>query len=178
MKYGIYFLTIFVLLGLNLGLFNSLQIRGQLPNLLLLLTMYFALDKKDLDFFFIAFVSGLFMDFYSTGFFGAFTFSLTAVAFALHLLANRFLVLELNWKTLSLLLLGSLTVFNFLLFGFGFAVYKLGLSGDYENFKAYAGFFLQSLFYNWLLLYPMYLLSTNLKNFIENSAVRSRGVIR
>jgi rod shape-determining protein MreD len=178
MKYLVYFFTIIILLGLNLGLFNSWQIGGQFPNFLLLLTIFFALEKKDFDFYFIAFFSGLFLDFYYTGFFGAYTFSLITIALGLHLLANRFLVLELNWKSLTLLLLGSLIVFNFLLFVYGFITYKIGLSGEYENIKAFSGSFPQSFFYNWLLLYPMYLFSQGLKNFIDNWTVRSRGIIR
>lgn len=61
-KYLIYFFAIVALLVLNLGLFNNLQIKGQIPNLLFLFSLCFALEKKSFDFFFVAFVSGLFLD--------------------------------------------------------------------------------------------------------------------
>src|SRR5271155_5350447 len=120
MKYVIYLISIIVLLGLNVGLFSNLQIQGQIPNLLLLLTVYFALDKKGYDFFFTAFVCGIFLDFFSPGFFGAFTVAFLILALAINALVNSLMLLEINWKSLTLLLLGALVVVNFSVWLYGF----------------------------------------------------------
>jgi cell shape-determining protein MreD len=177
MKYLFYLFTIIVLLGFNLGLFSSLQVGGQIPNLLLLLTIYFSLEKKNYDFFFVAFVSGVFLDFYSAGFFGAFTLAFLIFAFLIHLVVNNFIVLEINWKSLSLLLLGSLLVMNLILWVYGLIVFKLNWVPDYESLKIYMSKFFVSFAYNWLLLYPVYLLFGYLKNFIDNFTVRRRGIV-
>jgi rod shape-determining protein MreD len=178
MKYFIYLIAIIVILGLNLGIFNSLQLYGQIPNLLFLFMLFFALEKQEYDFFFIALLSGLFLDFYSAGFFGAYTFAFLAVGLSAHLFANNLLVLEIDWKSLSLLLLISLIFFNLLLWVYQFLAFKLSWSGQYVNFNVFTSQFLVSFIYNWLLLYPMYLLFTFLRSFIQNLSVRRRGVVR
>lgn len=178
MKYFIYTLAIIILIGLNLGLFNNLQINNQIPNLLLLLTLYFSLEKDSYDFFFIAFVSGLFLDFYSAGFFGGFTLAFLSLALLLHLLASNFVLLELNWKSLSLLLAASLVILNSLLWLYGLWVYKLNWAFGYTGLKTFASAFLPGLIYNWLLLYPMYLCYGLIKNLIENLTIRRRGLVR
>src|SRR3989344_6272424 len=102
MKYLIYLISIIVLLGLNLGLFNNFQINGQIPNLLFLFCLCFSLEKSakggsasggiDYDFFFVSFISGLFLDFYSTSFFGGFTLAFLCLSFLLHLMATNVIV--------------------------------------------------------------------------------------
>ena len=142
MKYFIYLLAIIILLGVNLGLFNNLQFGGQIPNFLLLLTVYFSLEKKDFDFFFIAFVCGVFLDFYSANFFGGYTLAFLATALALHIFVNYILVLEVNWKSLTGLIFCSLVLVNFLLWLYGLLAFKLNLAADYTGFKIYLDGFL------------------------------------
>ncbi len=177
MKYLIYLLAIIILLGINLGLFNYLQIQNQMPNLLLLLTLCFALEKKDYDFFFIAFVSGLFLDFYSTGFFGQFTLAFLLAAFFLHIFAN-ILALEQNFKTLSAALAVCVIFFNFFVWLYSFAAFKLNWTGEYLDFKMLLKGLAASLVYSWLLLYPVYLLSQFLKRSLDRLNQRSGGVVR
>ncbi len=175
MKYFIYFIIIIGLIGFNIGLFNNLQIYGQIPNLLLLFSIYLCLEKKDFDFFFVAFFSGLLLDFFATNFFGGYTLSFLVVVFCLYLLINNLLVFELNWQVLSLLLLGSLLLMNSVLWLYGLLVFKLGLSSEYIGIKIYAAGILPEFFYNWIVLYPMYLFSDFVKKFIENLSAKRRG---
>ena len=49
MKYLIYLIAIIFLLSLNLGLFNHLEIKGQIPNLLFLFTLCCILEKENYD---------------------------------------------------------------------------------------------------------------------------------
>lgn len=176
MKYLVYILVIIGLVGLNIGLFNNLQIYGQIPNLLLLLVIYFCLEKKNFDFFFVAFFSGMVLDFFSTNFFGGYTLSFLIVALLLYFLVNNFLVFELNWKILSLLVLGSLILLNIILWLYGLLAFKFGLSTEYVGLKIYAAGFLASFFYNWILSYPMYLFSDFIKKFIENLEAKQRRI--
>lgn len=178
MKYFIYLLAIIFLLSLNLGLFNNLQIKGQIPNLLFLFSLYFAFEKKDLDFFFVSFVCGLVLDFYSTTFFGSFTLAFLSICLLLNLFVNNLAVVEINWKTLSLTLLLGLAGLNLLVWLYSAAAYKLNWTQDYSGLKDYFSGFLVSFFYNLLLLYPVYLFANFLKNFTDSLSVRRRSVIR
>jgi len=178
MKYLLYLLAIIILVGINIGLFNNLQIGGQIPNLLLLLVLYFSLDKDSYDFFFLAFVSGIFLDFYSADAFGAFTLAFLLVAISARILSSRVVVLEANWKYLTLLLLGSLLCFDLVVWLYGLAAYSLGLSLGYVSIRAFTASLIPGFFYNWLLLYPMYMLYDFLKNLIDGLTIRRRGIIR
>lgn len=178
MKYFIYLLTIIILLGLNLGLFQNFRIAGQMPNLLLLLLLFFVLEKKDFDFFFVALVSGLFLDFYSAGFFGAFTMAFLAVGLCLHLFATSVIVVNVNWKTLSLVLFICLTLFNLIVWAFGLLAFRLSWTGQYAGINIFASEFLAAFIYNWLMLYPIYSFFTFLRNFVDNLIIRRRGLVR
>jgi rod shape-determining protein MreD len=178
MKYAIYLLAIIILLGVNIGLFGNLPIRGQMPNLLLLLTVYFSVDKTNYDFFFIAFVCGLFLDCFSANFFGGWTFGFLVLALLLHSVSSQLLVFELNWKSLALLVLGAFTLVNFCLWLFALAAFKFGLAPSGIGIKVLVAGFLPGLFYNLLLLYPMYVVFDRLKSLIADFSVRSRGIVR
>jgi len=178
MKYLIYIIAVIILLGLNLGIFKSLQVYGQIPNLLFLFMLFFALEKQDYDFFFVAAVCGIFLDFYSAGFFGAYTLAFLTVGLCAHLFANNLLVLEINWKSLSLVLLASLIMFNLILWFFQFLAFKLGWSGQFAGIKVFSSEFPANFIYDWLLLYPVYLCFTFVRGFVQNLNVRRRGVVR
>ena len=178
MKYLIYLIAIIFLLGINLGLFNSLQVQGQIPNLLFLLTLFFALEKNDYDFFFVALMSGLFLDFYSGVFFGGFTLAFLSVSLCAHLLVTNILAADLNWKTLSAFLFGALVIFNLILLAYGLIVFKLNFSPQYTGLRIFTSQFLINFLYNWLLLYPVYLVFTFLRNIVDNMNIRRRGVVR
>jgi rod shape-determining protein MreD len=178
MKYLVYLFAIFLLLSLNLGLFNNLQIKGQIPDLLFLMVLYFALEKEGYDFFFIALVSGLILDFYSSGFFGAYALAFLVLAFSLHIFAANMVVVELNWKTLSVALIFCLLALNIFIWLYGLLALKLNFTGTHSGFKLYISGFPYSLFYNWLLLYPVYLFSGALKRFVDNLSLKRRGVVR
>jgi rod shape-determining protein MreD len=177
MKYAVYLLAIVFLLSLNLGLFNNLQIRGQTPNLLFLFSLYFAFEKKDLDFFFVGFVCGLILDFYSTTFFGSFTFSFLIITLGLHLFVNNLASVELNWKTLSFSLLVCLFALDILVWLYSAAAFKLSWTQDSSGFKQYMAMFPLNFLYNLLFLYPVYVFANFLKNFTDSLSARRRSVI-
>jgi len=172
MKYLIYLITIIFLVGLNLGLFNNLQLFGQIPNLPFLFTLCASLEKKSYDYFFVAFISGVLLDFYSTSFFGSFTISLLLVALCLQALANIVAVFELNWKSLSLLLISAMVLLNLFYWSYAFAAYKFHWALDFIAFRSVTAAFLPSFFYNLIFLYPMFLLYNFVKKIIDNLSLR------
>lgn len=178
MKYLIYFVTIIFLLSVNIGFFGQLPVWGQIPNLLLLLLINFSLDKKSFDFFFVALIAGLLVDFYSSTFFGGFTLGFLLVASFIYILANAFIFLEVNWKSLSILTFASLCVLYFTVWLYGFSVSKMGIQPTYIPFKYFLRNFPGMLIYNLILLFPMYLFSNWLKDFVNRLLMKSRGVVR
>src|SRR5581483_2002403 len=174
MKYFIYLIAIILVAGLNAGVFNNLQIRGQAPNFLLLLAVCFTLEKKDFDFFFVCFFCGLLLDFYSSGFFGGFTLAFLGIGLILHIFSGNFLVTELNWKTLSLVIALALAFLDFVLCLYGLAAFKFNWTYQVIGFKVFAGSFIPALLYNLLLLYPAYLATVFVIRIVDNMDVRKR----
>jgi hypothetical protein len=138
----------------------------------------FAIDKKNLDFYFFALIGGLLLDFFSTTYFGSYGFGFLLTGVFVYAMAGSLFFLEVNWKSLSLFLFGSLALLSFSLWFFNFAAFKFGWTVLYSPLKLYMTEFPANFFYNWLLLYPMYLVSNKLKDLISNFAIRSRGVVR
>ncbi len=178
MKYLIYTIAIILLFGVNLGLFGNLPIFGQVPNLLFLLTMYLALEKKDYDFLFVAFICGIFLDFFSASFFGGFTFSLLITSAVLHVISQNFILLELDWKFLVGLLLGSMALFKLLLWLYIFFVTISHLYAGNESLSMYFRNFAWNYLYNLLLIYPMYFFYGYLRKLIDGIKVRKHGLGR
>lgn len=178
MKYFFYFLAIFFLLAINIGFFGIFPIGRQVPNLLFLFVVIFALDKKNLDFFFVATLGGILLDFYSTSFFGGWTLGFLLAGAFIYSLSENFIFLELNWKTFTFLLFGGLVVLNFILWLYGLLTFKFGWTVSYIELNTFTHEFFTSFLYNWLLLYPMYIFCNWLKDLIENFTIRSRGVVK
>lgn len=178
MKYLIYTLALIVLLGLNIVVFNNLDIQGQIPNLLLLISICFAIDNEGFDFIFIAFVSGLFLDFFSTSFFGAYTSALLCVSLLIYFFINNFVEITIRLRSLAISLFFSLILYNLVIWFFGFVVFKLNLVQNHTAFKTYASVFYISFLYNLVLIFPVYFGASNLRKFVENLNIRRRGIVR
>ncbi len=178
MRYAVHFICIVFLLVANLGLFGLLPIWGQIPNLLFLFVLCSALAKKEFDFLFVAFLCGLFLDFYSPAFFGGHTLALLLIALVTYLFSNYIFVIELNFKNLALATIFSWLGLNLIVWLWGLAALKFNLNPSYVSLKIFMSNFLPGLIYNLLLLYPMYLFYDFLRHSLDNYEARSRGVIK
>lgn len=164
MKYLAYLIFIILLFGLNVGFFSLFKLQGVAPNLLLIMVILFALEKGDLDFFFIAVLSGFFLDFFSGAFFGGYSLGFLLLAFLLNLVVQNFAVFEMNWKFLTGALLASVLFLDFFLWFYNLLILKSGLAtAAAVNFGLFQRQFLIQFFYNLLLLFPM----LRLKNFVQ-----------
>ncbi|MCL5666628.1 MAG: hypothetical protein M1383_02560 [Patescibacteria group bacterium] len=182
MKYLIYLLAIILLLGLNAGIFSSFQIKGVMPNLLLLFMVLFSLDRGDsetrdnADFLVIAFLSGLFLDFSSTTFFGSFALAFLLISLVLRLSSRHLLVFEMNWKYYSAALAVSLAALSFFIWFYNLLCFRLGWAAYLLDGKVLRSGYLISLVYNLLLLYPMYLFAESVKRGIAYLSVQFRKI--
>lgn len=177
MKYLFNFLAVMLLLIVNIGFFGNFSIYGQIPNLLFLFALNFALDKTSFDYIFVSFICGLILDFYSTSFFGSYTIAFLLTSVLCNLVIQNFIFLELNWKYFSLILFIGLSVLNFCLWLYGFMVFKFNWHYNYIQFNTYLNNFYIMYGYNWLLFYPIYLFYNKLQDLIKNFLLKGRGVV-
>ena len=107
MKYLIYSALLIILLGLNSELsaiFFSTPVR---LNLLLYPVVFSALDSGNNDYLFMAFLSGLLLDFYNASPFGVWLFSFLLIGAFSSWTAKTFLVYKLDLKILPVLVLAA-----------------------------------------------------------------------
>ena len=83
-------------------------------NLLVLPVIFSAVEKRDRSFLFLAFVSGLFLDFYGSAPFGTFLFSFILGASLLNWAAQAFWVHALSFKPFALFTASALVLIGIL----------------------------------------------------------------
>jgi rod shape-determining protein MreD len=174
MKYIIYFFTIIFLLGINIGVFSYLKIFGAVPNLLLIFLVVLFLQSGHEDYFVLALLSGLLLDFYAGTFPGSFAFAFLFLGVLLSICIRYLLMLESDWK--SLLSVLTVAVFFVAVFVrlYSLAVVWLHWSPQVLDFQ---GFWLKTvaeLAYSLLLLYPMSYLVKFLKYVNEVLLVKQK----
>ncbi len=157
MKKLILFVSIIILFGLNIGIFPYLKIFGTVPNLLLLFLIFFVLEKKDNEIYFVAFFSGLFLDFTSGWLIGGYTFSLLFVAFILSFISYRLAIFKISLKSISLAIVFCLLVSKIVVLAFGFLAFKFNLWPVEVRVGLIRPEIFAEIFYNLLLAYPIYL---------------------
>ncbi len=167
MKYLIYLLLIIVLCGVSVGLSPLINIRGQVPQLLFLLAFIWSLDRAGWDFLFVAFISGLFLDFYTGSFVGTFSMPLITVCLVFHFIIENFLALELSPKFLAALLLPAQILFGTVYFFYSWLLYKMHLWPILPDAKILAEGFIISFFYNLLFLYPIFSLTDYVRMLVR-----------
>ena len=177
MKYFTYLLVVVVLLGLNIGLFGSMRIYNQIPNLLLLFVIFASLEKKSGEFLYIILICGAALDFYSTGFFGGYTLGFLLTGLIINLLSENFLFADFGWKTLSGLLLGALLLLKITLWLYGFMALKFNWTRVAYRMDLNFYHLVAEYIYNWVLLYPIFMAHGFLKKAINNYYIHKRGVV-
>jgi len=174
-KYIIYFGVLVVLSGITLGFFNHYRIVGVAPNLLLLFTVFAALEQKNLDFMFIAFIGGLFADSYTGVSMGSFLVGFLTIGFIGHIVHTRVVFLNSLWKYLPIAVVVAVLgvyawvwVFNNILFYFH--VWSVTVST-----KAFRHMLPALLVYNIILMYPVYFVYTFVRNTVAKFELKKKG---
>lgn len=164
MKYLIYLIAIILLVGLQIGLFSELRFFSAVPNLLLLLVIGSSLQREDVDAFFIALVSGLFLDYYTGLFIGSFTAAFVISAVVLYGVLHSLVVFDVSIKYLISITIGMTIFVHVFIWALNAFSFRFGLSVASMDAGLLRGPLLGAILYNCLLAYPMYLASTWLKN--------------
>ncbi len=176
MKYFFYFIAIILLLSVDIGFFSHLKFFGVVPNLILVLLVVSALDRESLECFFIAVVGGIFLDFYSTSYFGSFSFAFLAVAGFLQILVNNFLVFDIDWKLGIAALVVSTVAVHLFIYTFNLIVISLGIGMGQTPYLLDKTQIISELIYNLLLLLPIYKLLDAIKYFLKSLFSRRRSI--
>lgn len=155
-KFIIYFLTIVLLLALNI-VFPF--VRQSTPNFLFLFVLFLAFQKDNNDFLLVAFFSGLFLDAVSAPVFGSYLISFLIIAMIVNYLTRTFFSADPNpiymavvVAVSNLLLVGLLYLIN--TFAFNFHATILPLSPVYLRGKIWLDLLLNLVF-----AFPVYLLT-------------------
>lgn len=172
MKTLIYIGIIIVFCGLQAALVPLIGVQGQVPNLLMLLTLVFVLDKTNNDYLFVALFCGLFLDFYSGAFIGTFSFPLLVVSFSASWLLKYVLAVEINMKYLPLILAVFMAGFYFSIVLFSWAAFRLTWSVSFLPWNIIKEGLFAGFIYNVLFLYPMYVFVGQLRLFMDKYITR------
>jgi rod shape-determining protein MreD len=167
MKYLVYFAALIVLLSLNFGVFSYLKILGAVPNCILLFLVVTAIEKQNFDFVFVALVGGLFLDFYNGTVVGGYALSFLLIGFLLQSAVNLFVVEELKWQILAVIVVLSVAFLDVSIWGISFFGYKIGVGGFFLDWRVLRATFPGSLLYDGLLFYPIYFFANLLRNWIS-----------
>lgn len=174
MKYLIYSLLIILLYGIMLGLFGTFRIGGNVPNLILLLCLFLALEEDSVEAYFVAVIGGLVLDFSGGTYLGGYLFGLVLLVFLCQLLFGHVIYYQFQLKYLPLLVVGAEVLVYLWIFLYAFiietfhwfTVTPIQISLEYN--------FLPNLFYTLLLMYPIYFLSIAVKSFISKFSFYSK----
>lgn len=172
MKYVIYSVSLVVLIILTLALFRFFPLAGTVPNLFLLITLYFAVTQDTYDFYFFAMAGGLFLDIYTRVPIGSFTLSFVFVSVAAHLLFRKILFIELHWKQVPLLIGLSVAALYMWVW-----VYTSGLAYFHWTefvlpWQFVVWSLLPSILYNTASMYGMYWLGSTLVYLVRRTEAR------
>ena len=176
MKYLFYLLSLIIIFGLNVGIFEALHLYLLVPSFIFILVLSFALDRESYDFFFWALAAGLWLDFYSADYVGTYAVAFLLTAYLVHLVVVEVVVVEIGWKYLTFITAGSLALMYLIIWAFSAAAYRAGLAQAFMVFHPTWRGFVAELAVDLILLYPLFLFSEWLKLKIEQISVRHSRV--
>ena len=167
----VYLLTLILLFALN-GAFPTLKY-GAAPNFLFLFAILFALKKDNRGFLWIAFFSGLLLDLFSGGFFGAFTLAMLLVCALAAYTAATLFTIDLSIEARSILVAAANLIFVLVLFIINLATFKFNLAPNQISPQIFAGKVWLDLILNLIFAMPIYyLLLLDDKLAVKGSAHR------
>lgn len=169
MKFIFWFITIVIIYSLNLGVFGQIRLFGAMPDLLMLLVAFLALEVYEPEsvevsaLFFAALLSGLLRDFASGLYFGSLTFAYIILALAVREFFAKFMLYQSRLKYLLAMVAVAAIFMQGWQVLYSLAFWKLHLAESYLSWRILRARLLPALVYNLLLAYPMYWLSKRLK---------------
>ncbi len=174
MKYIIYSVVIIFLIGIIAGGFHHFTILRAVPQLVLLLVIVVAAERKNLDYLFVAIVGGVFMDFATSVAFGSFTLSFIVIGFVAKFLFDEMLLARSPLKHVPWIVSAAIAsqylwiwLYNGTLIRFESAYLPLRLS---DTMIMAIG----AIIYTLILLFPAYWIMDKLNEYIERLEQRKK----
>lgn len=174
MKYFVYLITVLISIGLTAGIFSLFPILRGTPQLLLILILVIAVERKNLDFIFIAVVAGIFLDFLTSLAFGSYTLSFVFLGFCARYVFREYLITSNTWKHLPWIISVAIIIqylwfwiYNALLFRFDQLAVPIGLIDIIlTSFGA--------IIYTGVLFLPVYWVIEKISQFIETLDLKKK----
>jgi rod shape-determining protein MreD len=177
MKYVIYIFAVLIAFGLEVGIFGQFPLARTLPDLVLIMVVFFAIKLDNQDAYIVALVGGLLMDFYSGTAIGTFTLAYLLVAVLAQGLYRSFIVHELSWKQAPAVLVAATVLLYAWIIFYGWLLVKTHWTADAVTFSDLRSRFLPQIIYSFLALYPMLAVSAWLEQTMV-SLQRRRHIIK
>ncbi len=158
MRYLFYIFGIGVIVSLTFGLFNPWGWHGLVPNLLLLVIISIALAFNNLDYLFVGFLGGIWLDTLYGLPIGSFTFPFLICGLLSSLAFQKWLFTEVKGKHFILATLFGTIILNFWLWAYTGALYIVKWSPVAINGSQLLRNMVFLVLANILLAYPMYVI--------------------
>ena len=174
MKYFIYLITILISIGLTAGVFSLFPILRGVPQLLLVLVLVVAVERKNFDFIFISVVAGIFLDLLTSLAFGSYILSFAFLGFSAKYIFREYLITSNTWKHLPWVISIAILIqhlwfwiYNSLLFRFDQLALPLRL---WDIILTSLG----AIIYTAVLFFPVYWMIEKISQFIENLDLKKK----
>jgi hypothetical protein len=159
LKIFFYLILILLLYSFNAGFLPGFELFSALPNLLLILVLYFALETEGEFYLPLAFVSGLVLDLSTGVFLGSFSVAFLLISAGLRAFSRDVAVIHSNWKYFPFILLVSQCILYAWLYGYNRMADYIGAFSNLLNFRLLVTRFVWEFVYNLLFIYPVWQLA-------------------
>jgi rod shape-determining protein MreD len=154
LKIFVYYIFAFFFYAMTVGFFNNFLLFGSVPNLLLILVVFLAVNEKGNFFLILSFLAGLLLDF-STGLLpGSFALGFLFAAVLLSQIGQRTVSFERNWKFLPLAFMFCQGFIYLWIYWFCLLSAKFGQGQFVFSFLFLGKRFVWDTLYGLVLLYP------------------------
>jgi rod shape-determining protein MreD len=148
------------------GFFAVFPLTGSTPNLIFLLSLFFALEEESVDAYFFAFFGGFLLDASSGLMYGTFLVGLIILVFLCQIIFGKIIYYQFQLKYLPLLVIGGeIFIYIWSLIYNGLINLLHWSSIAPVSISFFHGLF-ANIVYTLVLMYPVYFFTTALRQFI------------
>ncbi len=166
MKFVLYFLSIVILAGLSVGIFQPLAFFGVVPNLLFLSVLVLALDKQEQSYLIYAIMAGVWLDFYSTVPIGSFSITFLIIASGVRFFVFAIVPYELHFRHILAISITAVALFYLLYTGYVLAFSSFANLPQLLTYKEVLLKLPYQVLYGIVCLYPVYVFMVGIRKFL------------
>ena len=168
MKYLIYSVVTIFLVGITAGGFQHFSILHAVPQLVLLLVILVAAERKNLDYLFVAIVGGVLLDFTTSIAFGSYTLSFLVIGMLAKFLFEDMLLARSPLKHIPWIVSSAIILQHFWIWLYNGTLIRFHSSYIPLRLSEAMLIAIGAIIYTLLLLFPAYWIIEKLNDYIEH----------